>query len=137
AMRARPEAWCAARALEISVRGLASGSSLAAGRNRFSLKTKDRDNASSQAAAGHRSHDRERGYRSLCDDDVRRLVRPGTDRRSLAELVVRPPQKRKATQFMIMRVWQGRVPADKAPDYFMLMRSTGLPDYRATPGNIS
>jgi quinol monooxygenase YgiN len=38
---------------------------------------------------------------------------------------------------MITRVWQGRVSPDKATDYLKLMRKVGLPDYRATPGNIS
>jgi hypothetical protein len=37
---------------------------------------------------------------------------------------------------MITRVWQGRIVPGKAEDYLMLMLQTGLPDYRATPGNL-
>lgn len=36
---------------------------------------------------------------------------------------------------MIARTWHGAVPASKADDYFEYLNETGLPDYRATPGN--
>lgn len=36
---------------------------------------------------------------------------------------------------MIARTWKGRVPADKADAYYEYLQRTGLPDYRATPGN--
>jgi heme-degrading monooxygenase HmoA len=36
---------------------------------------------------------------------------------------------------MIARTWHGRVPAAKADAYHAYLRRTGLPDYRATPGN--
>jgi heme-degrading monooxygenase HmoA len=36
---------------------------------------------------------------------------------------------------MIVRRWHGRVPAAKAEAYFDYLNRTGLPDYRATPGN--
>jgi len=38
---------------------------------------------------------------------------------------------------MIARMWHGRVPASKAPAYRELLNSRAIPDYRATPGNIS
>lgn len=38
---------------------------------------------------------------------------------------------------MIARHWHGRVPAALAADYLKLMAETALPDYRATPGNLS
>jgi len=36
---------------------------------------------------------------------------------------------------MIARMWHGRVPAGKTEDYRRYLDETGLPDYRATPGN--
>ena len=36
---------------------------------------------------------------------------------------------------MIARSWHGRVPTSKADAYFAYLLRTGLPDYRATPGN--
>jgi heme-degrading monooxygenase HmoA len=37
---------------------------------------------------------------------------------------------------MITRIWHGRTTVAKADEYLDLMRSTAIPDYRATPGNI-
>ncbi|HKW41380.1 MAG TPA: hypothetical protein VJN39_09025 [Gemmatimonadales bacterium] len=36
---------------------------------------------------------------------------------------------------MIARTWHGRVPTHKADAYATYLERTGLPDYRATPGN--
>jgi heme-degrading monooxygenase HmoA len=36
---------------------------------------------------------------------------------------------------MIARLWHGAVPAGKAEEYMRYLERTGLPDYRATPGN--
>ena len=36
---------------------------------------------------------------------------------------------------MIARLWHGAVPAAKAGSYMRYLEETGLPDYRATPGN--
>jgi heme-degrading monooxygenase HmoA len=36
---------------------------------------------------------------------------------------------------IIARTWHGRVPADRAEDYHQYLLRTGIPDYRATPGN--
>jgi heme-degrading monooxygenase HmoA len=36
---------------------------------------------------------------------------------------------------MIARLWHGRVPAARADAYYVYLQRTGLPDYRATPGN--
>ena len=36
---------------------------------------------------------------------------------------------------MIARLWHGAVPAAKADEYMSYLERTGLPDYRATPGN--
>ena len=36
---------------------------------------------------------------------------------------------------MIARLWHGAVPAAKAEAYARYLEQTGLPDYRATPGN--
>lgn len=36
---------------------------------------------------------------------------------------------------MIARTWKGRVPAVKADAYHQYLLRTGIPDYRATPGN--
>ena len=36
---------------------------------------------------------------------------------------------------MIARLWHGAVPASRAEEYGRYLEKTGLPDYRATPGN--
>jgi heme-degrading monooxygenase HmoA len=36
---------------------------------------------------------------------------------------------------VLARMWHGRVPLAKAADYERYLERTGLPDYRATPGN--
>ncbi|HEY3202802.1 MAG TPA: antibiotic biosynthesis monooxygenase [Thermoanaerobaculia bacterium] len=36
---------------------------------------------------------------------------------------------------MIARLWHGAVPVAKAADYARYLEKTGVPDYRATPGN--
>jgi heme-degrading monooxygenase HmoA len=36
---------------------------------------------------------------------------------------------------MIARSWHGRVPADKADQYYEYLLRTGLADYQSTPGN--
>ncbi len=36
---------------------------------------------------------------------------------------------------MIARIWHGRVPATKAAAYFAFLLRSGVPDYKATPGN--
>ena len=36
---------------------------------------------------------------------------------------------------MIARLWHGMTPADRADEYLDYLNSTGLPDYRRTPGN--
>jgi heme-degrading monooxygenase HmoA len=36
---------------------------------------------------------------------------------------------------MIARLWHGRVPTSKATAYLDYLNRSGLPDYRATPGN--
>jgi heme-degrading monooxygenase HmoA len=36
---------------------------------------------------------------------------------------------------MIARTWHGMVPAERADEYLTYLERTGLPDYRATPGN--
>ena len=36
---------------------------------------------------------------------------------------------------MIARLWHGRVPTAKADAYLDYLNTSGLPDYRATPGN--
>lgn len=38
---------------------------------------------------------------------------------------------------MIARHWHGRVPEAKSAGYLRLMAEVALPDYRATPGNLS
>lgn len=35
---------------------------------------------------------------------------------------------------MIMRIWRGRTPADKADAYLEITRRTAIPDYRSVPG---
>ena len=39
------------------------------------------------------------------------------------------------TERLIARTWHGRVPAAKADAYYGDLPQTGLPGYRATPGN--
>ena len=36
---------------------------------------------------------------------------------------------------MIARAWHGRVPAEKADAYAEFLNRSGVPEYRATPGN--
>ena len=36
---------------------------------------------------------------------------------------------------MIARTWHGRVPAARTDDYHAYLLRTGVPDYKATPGN--
>lgn len=36
---------------------------------------------------------------------------------------------------MIARTWHGRVPATRADEYYDYLLRTGIPGYRATPGN--
>jgi heme-degrading monooxygenase HmoA len=36
---------------------------------------------------------------------------------------------------MVARLWRGRVPAAKGDAYHAYLERTGIPDYRATPGN--
>lgn len=36
---------------------------------------------------------------------------------------------------MIARTWHGRVPADRADEYYEYLLRTGVPGYRGTPGN--
>jgi heme-degrading monooxygenase HmoA len=37
---------------------------------------------------------------------------------------------------MIARTWKGRVPVTKAAEYHEFLLRSGVPDYRATPGNL-
>ncbi len=37
---------------------------------------------------------------------------------------------------MIARTWHGVTPAARAEEYLAYLERTGLPDYRATPGNL-
>ena len=36
---------------------------------------------------------------------------------------------------MIARSWHGAVPTERADEYYRYLQRTGIPDYRATPGN--
>jgi heme-degrading monooxygenase HmoA len=36
---------------------------------------------------------------------------------------------------MIARIWRGVVSADRAEEYLAYVNATGVPEYRATPGN--
>ena len=36
---------------------------------------------------------------------------------------------------MIARLWHGAVPASRGGEYLRYLEKTGIPDYRATPGN--
>jgi heme-degrading monooxygenase HmoA len=38
---------------------------------------------------------------------------------------------------MIVRIWHGRVPAEKAARYRHFLNARAIPDYRSVPGNIS
>lgn len=38
---------------------------------------------------------------------------------------------------MIARLWHGTTPTAKAVDYLAFLRMRAVPDYRATPGNLS
>jgi heme-degrading monooxygenase HmoA len=38
---------------------------------------------------------------------------------------------------MIVRIWHGRVPSEKAPQYRDFVNSRAIPDYRSVPGNLS
>ena len=37
---------------------------------------------------------------------------------------------------MILRIWRGVTPAEKADEYLVYLQKTGVPEYRATPGNL-
>ncbi len=37
---------------------------------------------------------------------------------------------------MIARIWHGITPLEKAEDYTIYINRTGMPDYRATQGNL-
>ena len=37
---------------------------------------------------------------------------------------------------MIMLIWRGKIPKDKAATYLASLRATGLKDYANTPGNL-
>ncbi|HSG35637.1 MAG TPA: hypothetical protein VLA37_13985 [Sphingomonadaceae bacterium] len=37
---------------------------------------------------------------------------------------------------MIIRIWNGRVPAAKAQAYLELMRTVAIPEYSGVPGNL-
>ena len=36
---------------------------------------------------------------------------------------------------MIARIWHGRVPTEKAEEYYQFLLQSGITDYQATPGN--
>jgi heme-degrading monooxygenase HmoA len=38
---------------------------------------------------------------------------------------------------MIVRLWHGRVPSEKAPLYREFLNRRAIPDYRSVPGNMS
>ena len=38
---------------------------------------------------------------------------------------------------MIVRMWHGRVPTNKAPEYRVFLNERAIPDYRSVAGNIS
>ncbi len=38
---------------------------------------------------------------------------------------------------MIVRIWHGRVPAQKADQYRAFLNERAIPDYRSVPGNLS
>lgn len=37
----------------------------------------------------------------------------------------------------VVRLWHGRVPADKADAYLAFLEARAIPDYRRIPGNLS
>lgn len=37
---------------------------------------------------------------------------------------------------MIARTWHGIVPASRADEYVEYLKKTGIPEYKATPGNL-
>ena len=45
------------------------------------------------------------------------------------------PKKERGGEFMIARMWHGRVASGKADAYYSYLLATGLTDYRSTPGN--
>jgi heme-degrading monooxygenase HmoA len=38
---------------------------------------------------------------------------------------------------MVVRMWHGRVPAEKAACYRAFLNARAIPDYRSVPGNLS
>ena len=38
---------------------------------------------------------------------------------------------------MIVRMWHGRVPAEKAARYREFLKARAIPDYQSVPGNVS
>jgi heme-degrading monooxygenase HmoA len=38
---------------------------------------------------------------------------------------------------VIVRLWHGRVPTEKAPRYREFLNARAIPDYRSVPGNVS
>lgn len=38
---------------------------------------------------------------------------------------------------MVVRMWHGRVPAEKAERYRAFLQARAVPDYRSVPGNVS
>jgi heme-degrading monooxygenase HmoA len=38
---------------------------------------------------------------------------------------------------MIVRLWHGRVPVEKAESYREFLNARAIPDYRSVPGNVS
>lgn len=38
---------------------------------------------------------------------------------------------------MIVRIWHGRVPTEKAEDYRVFLNQRAIPDYQSVPGNLS
>ncbi len=38
---------------------------------------------------------------------------------------------------MITRIWHGMTSVEKSEEYLHLMRTVAIPDYQATPGNLS
>ena len=38
---------------------------------------------------------------------------------------------------MVVRMWHGRVPTEKAERYREFLNARAIPDYRAVPGNVS
>ena len=40
-------------------------------------------------------------------------------------------------EVMIVRMWHGRVPSEKAAQYREFLNRRAIPDYRSVPGNVS